>query len=190
MPAAKTLVTAFSPSIEPISSPDADLGARRHAELELDDVSEHPCGELREADAPDARRLLEQPVVRRRIAAIGRQVRREPRPAVIDGVDRAASSSGARPSCTVRSGSTAATRACQSGSVESAHHENRSAPSRPPRRQPHRAQHVAAGIALRGARGAVRDRDEIAPGVDDGLRLEARKREVEDVGHRSRERRR
>ena len=53
-----------------------------------------------------------------------------------------------------------------------------------PCRQPHRAQHVTARVALRGARGAVRDGHEIAPRVDGGLRVHAREREVQNVGHR------
>ena len=88
-PTEKTLVTAFSPSIEPISSPTSISAPGADAELELDDIAEHPGRELREADAPDARRLLEQPVVGRRIPAVDRQVCREPGPPVVHGADRA-----------------------------------------------------------------------------------------------------
>ena len=79
-------MTAFSPSIEPISSPTAISAPGADAELELDDIAEHAGGELREADPPHAGRFLEQPVVGRRIAAVDRQVRREPGPAVVHGL--------------------------------------------------------------------------------------------------------
>ena len=105
-----------------------DVRPRRDAELELDDISEHAGGESREADAPHAGRLFEQPVVRGRVAPVARQMRREPRAAVVDTlVTRHAHEVSTR--CSSRYGSAAATTAPQSGCGESAPHEKRSAPS-------------------------------------------------------------
>src|SRR5262245_19647786 len=44
-----------------VTCPDA--GPNRNVEVELDDIPEHPRRELRQANAPDSRRLFKEPVV-------------------------------------------------------------------------------------------------------------------------------
>src|SRR5262249_45834822 len=104
-----------------------DVRSWRDAEVELDDIPEHPGGEPRQANAPYASGLLEQPIVSRRITSVAGQMRREPRATIV----HALIARNAHGVAILRSryGSTAATSALQSGSGVVAHHENLRAPS-------------------------------------------------------------
>src|SRR6516225_5556375 len=51
-------------------------------------------------------------------------------------------------------------------------------------RQAHGAEHMAAGVRLGRARGTVRNRGEIAPGVDRRFRIDAPKRDIDHVCNR------
>ena len=168
------VVTAFKPSIVPISSPTRISAPDATVKSNSTISPSMRVANFRQPDTPDSRLFFEQPVVRRRVAPIGWQVRREARAVIVDGTaSRGSVTCAAHPAhVAVRLECGPRDRASPVPSTRRTTRCSKRTPSRRQSRRRHRAEDVTAGVALRAARSAVGNHREPAPGLNDSLRVE------------------